>query len=240
MSEISVFPQLVRDPSLAERVNEAILQTIITGQLSPGDRLPSERELCEQFGVSRTVIREAIRGLQAKGVVHVRPGRGAEVAAVPASQITETLRLFIHGAGTQDLLDAGRISEVRAMLETRTAELAAVRSTSDDHTRMAHSVQALAMEEDLERASEHDVSFHRLIASATRNVLFVVLLDSVGQVLFELRRRSLARDGRRTSAAREHQRILDALVARDPERARRAMEEHLQESERYYDLPAPS
>jgi GntR family transcriptional repressor for pyruvate dehydrogenase complex len=235
MSETSVFPQLARDPSLAERVNGVLLASIVSGQLSPGDRLPSERELCEQFGVSRTVVREAVRGLQARGVVRVTSGRGAEVVAVPASQIAETIGLFIQGAGTQQLLDAAKISEVRATLEVRMVELACERGTEEDHVRLRHAVEAMEQAEDVQRASEHDIAFHRLIASATKNILFVVLLDSVGEVLMEVRRRSLSVEGRQAQAAREHRLILDAVVAHDVSAARGAMQGHLTTSEGYYD-----
>jgi GntR family transcriptional repressor for pyruvate dehydrogenase complex len=234
VAELSAFPQLARDPSLAEKVNVALMESIASGRLAPGDRLPSERELCDQFGVSRTVIREAVRGLQAKGVLRVRAGRGAEIVAVPASQITETIRLFLQGAGSQELLDAQKISEVRDTLELRLVELACARASDDDLRRMSDAVEAMADAKTTEAASEHDVEFHRLIAAATKNGLFVVLLDSVGDVLMEIRRRSLALPGRTEQAVAEHRRVLEALLARDVVTARAAMSDHLEGSQALY------
>lgn len=231
MTARSVFSQLVREPSLAERVTEAMLESIHAGQLSAGDRLPSERELCDQFGVSRTIVREAIRGLQAKGLVDVRAGRPAVVTATTASHVSESIRLFVRG-NSKDSLDPEKISEVRATLEVRMTELAAVRATDTDLEQME--IVLAAMAADVGRASEHDAKFHRLIAAATQNVLFVILLDTVGDVLMEIRRGSLALEGRRGRALVEHRRILDALRARDVPAARAAMEHHLAESMAFY------
>jgi GntR family transcriptional repressor for pyruvate dehydrogenase complex len=234
VDQVSLFAPLSREPSLSEKVTLALMDSISQGRLAPGDRLPSERDLCEQFGVSRTVIREAVRALQARGVLRVRAGRGAEVVAVPASQITEALALFLRGAHTQQVLDPERISEVRETLEVKLAELACRRAAPEDFELMSRAITAMEHEADVEQASQHDVEFHRLIASATQNVLFVVLLDSIGDVLMELRRRSLAVAGRRDQAVAEHRRILDALIARDVGAARAAMVEHLEGSRPFY------
>jgi GntR family transcriptional repressor for pyruvate dehydrogenase complex len=234
VGDAAAFPQLARDPSLAERVGIALMDSIASGRLAPGDRLPSERDLGEQFGVSRTVVREAVRGLQARGVLKVRPGRGAEVVALPASQITETFTLFLRGANTRQVLDGEHISEVRETLEIKLAELACLRATRDDLGLMEGVVAAMAAETDVERASKYDADFHRLIASATKNILFVVLLDSLDGVLMELRRRSLAVEGRRDAAVAEHRRILDALTAGDVVAARAAMADHLAGSRPFY------
>ena len=240
VAEAAAFQQLARDPSLAERVSLALMESIASGRLSPGDRLPSERDLGEQFGVSRTVVREAVRGLQARGVLKVRPGRGAEVVAPGASQITETFTLFLRGAGTQHAIDGEQISEVRETLEIRLAELACRRATREDLAQMEAAVAAMADETDVERASAYDMTFHRLIASATKNMLFVVLLDSLGDVLLELRRRSLSVPGRRDGAVAEHRRILDALIAGDVAAARAAMADHLAGSRPYYGRRVPA
>jgi GntR family transcriptional regulator, transcriptional repressor for pyruvate dehydrogenase complex len=192
LGEPDGFAQLERDPSLAERVTLALLNGIVSGRLRTGDWLPSERELGEQFGVSRTVVREAVRGLQARGVLKVRPGRGAEVVALPASQITEA------------------------------------------------AIAAMAEETDVEQASAFDMTFHRLIASATKNMLFVVLLDSLGDVLLQLRRRSLSVPGRRDGAVAEHRHILHALTAGDVVAARAAMADHLARSRPYYGGRVPT
>lgn len=240
MSTDSLFGAVTRSPSLAEEVTQALMESIASGRLMPGDELPAERELGNQFGVSRTIIREAVRSLQAKGLIEVRSGRGARISAVPASQITETIRLFLQGAQAQDLLDAEKISEVRTTLEVRMVELACERATDADLERLQRAVEAMDADEDVEQASEHDVAFHRLIALATYNALFVLLLDSIGDILMEIRRRSLAVEGRKDRAVEEHRRIADALLARDVAAARQAMVDHLEDSRSYYTANPPA
>jgi GntR family transcriptional regulator, transcriptional repressor for pyruvate dehydrogenase complex len=240
LGDPAAFAHLTRDPSLAERVGLALMDSITSGRLQPGDRLPSERDLGEQFGVSRTVVREAVRGLQARGVLKVRPGRGAEVVAVPVSHITETFTLFLRGANTHHGLNGEHISEVRETLEIKLVELACARATPEDLDLMARAIDAMAGETDVERASASDMQFHRLIASATKNTLFVILLDSLGDVLLALRRRSLAVDGRRDQAVAEHRRILAAMAERDVPAARAAMAEHLAVSRPFYGNGVPT
>src|SRR4029079_11682403 len=90
------FAQLSREPTLVERVAGSILDRIVAGELKPGDKLPSERELGEQFGVSRTVVREAVRGLTGRGVVTVRAGSGLRVAAIDPAAVSESLALLLR------------------------------------------------------------------------------------------------------------------------------------------------
>jgi len=87
----ALFALVAREPRLSDKVAERMLETILSNRLNVGDRLPSERELGEQFGVSRTVVREAVRALVAKGVIEVRSGSGLRVAAVDAESVRETM-----------------------------------------------------------------------------------------------------------------------------------------------------
>src|SRR5689334_8806196 len=96
------FPTLERAPTLSDRVTESVLTMITSNALRPGDRLPSERDLGVRFGVSRTVVREAVRSLAAKGVLDVRSGSGAVVARVGPDTAAQTLRLFVQGARGPD------------------------------------------------------------------------------------------------------------------------------------------
>src|SRR5687768_18134604 len=117
----ALFGQVTREPRLSDKVADMMLETILSRRLEVGDRLPSERELGEQFGVSRTVVREAVRALVAKGVIEVRSGSGLRVAAVDAAAVTESMSLYMRG-GT---LDFEKVHEVRALLEVHIAGIAA-------------------------------------------------------------------------------------------------------------------
>ena len=226
------FAVVAREPRLSDKVADQLRGMILARSLPPGARLPTERELGKQFGVSRTVVREAVRSLVAKGLVDARGGSGLVVSAVGASAVRETMGMFLHGSST---IQYPRIHEVRSVLEVRTTELAAARATREDIERLRAShegmTEALAGEPDLIRASELDVEFHRTIAEITQNELFVVMLDSIGDILLEVREATLGIPGRAHGGIEFHQRILDCIAAHDVAGAAAAMQAHLDDAE---------
>lgn len=206
-------------------MTDAILETIISNRLKPGDALPPERELGKQFGVSRTVIREAIRALHAKGLLEVRSGSGVRIVAVDASTVRESMRHFVKGS----MLEYGKVDEMRRVLEVAAAGLAAERATPDD---IADIDEPLALMEgsvdDLQTSIEVDLRFHRAIARATHNELFPVLHDSIGDMLVEVRRRNLSLGPQERRLVIEmHRRIRDCIAAHDVAGAQQAMSDHL-------------
>src|SRR5439155_10446564 len=184
-SRKTMFPRVTRAPRLSDKVADLLLETIVVRQLQPGERLPSERELGEQFGVSRTVIREAVRALAAKGVIEVRTGSGLRVAAVDSATVSESMSLFLRGSST---LDYPKVHEVRAVLEVEVAGLAAERATEDDIAKLRAICERMEAAADVEEAALQDVEFHRVIAAATHNDLYLLLLDSIGDALVQIRR----------------------------------------------------
>jgi len=127
-AEPALFPQVARERRLSDKVADMMLETILAGRFKVGDRLPSERALGEQFGVSRTVVREAVRALVAKGVIEVRSGSGLRVVAVNADAVHESMNLYLRGGR----LEFEKVHEVRALLEVHLAGLAAERASDDD------------------------------------------------------------------------------------------------------------
>lgn len=212
-----------RQAALSDEIAGKLLDTILSQELEAGHRLPSERELGEQFGVSRTVVREAVRGLAAKGVIDVKNGRGPQVAAVGASTVSEALGLFLHGRRL-DYLD---VHEVRLLLEVHVAALAASVATEANLAQIAEAHARMQADlGDVEAATQRDLEFHRAIARATHNDIFLVLLDSIGAHLAAVRRENLA-GGYGERAFEEHARILTCIESRDAEGARSAMASHL-------------
>jgi DNA-binding FadR family transcriptional regulator len=226
-----VFTQVVREPTLPDKVTELLLDRVLNGTLPSGTKLPSERELADQLGVSRTVVREAVRMLQAKGVLDVRSGGGARVAELDASLVGEPMKLYIRASGVLDGGGYDDLNEVRHTIEVRLAVLACAAATDEDLDRLrsAHTAFVTGIG-DVETASRFDVEFHRTIAEITHNRLYVVLLDAIGTVLLDVRRSALRVRENAVLARRQHQAILDAIVARDQDAAREAMHRHLEDS----------
>lgn len=220
----ALFGQVAREPRLSDKVADMMLETILSRRLEVGDRLPSERELGEQFGVSRTVVREAVRALVAKGVIEVRSGSGLRVAAVDAAAVSESIGLFLRGGS----IDFEKVHEVRTLLEVHIAGVAAERSTEEDVGRLREVHERMQREEgDVEAAARDDLEFHRAIARATQNDLYLLLMDSIGTSLIDIRRENLG-SGSAPMTLSQHATILDRIAARDPHGSRQAMETHLE------------
>lgn len=226
------YQALERMPTLSDRVTNSVLELIAQAALKPGDRLPSERDLGERFGVSRTVVREALRSLAAKGVLDVRSGSGATVARVNVERASEALRLYVQSAqGGVDGVTYAQINDVREMIETRVARMAASSASNQDVARLlAVHEEFRANADDPEITSRLDVAFHRAIAESVHNPLFLVMLDSVEPVLLEIRRRVARVPGRPGRAIEAHGLILQRIRERDAEGAELAMTAHLEES----------
>lgn len=218
------FPHVQREPRLSDKVAELILESILSDRLSVGEKLPSERELGEQFGVSRTVIREAVRALAAKGVIEVRSGSGLRVATVSANAVAESMSLYLRGGSVA----FEKVQEVRALLEVHLAGLAADRSTRNDIRALSEIHSRMQQDQaDVEALASYDLEFHRLIAAATQNELFLLLLDSIGTSLIDIRRSNLS-SGATPMTLGQHEAILERIKARDAEGARAAMKRHLE------------
>jgi GntR family transcriptional regulator, transcriptional repressor for pyruvate dehydrogenase complex len=157
-------------------------------------------------------------------VIEVRSGSGLRVAAVDATAVTESMSLFFRG-GT---LDFEKVHEVRALLEVHIAGLAAERATSADLARLREVHERMEREAgDVESAARDDLEFHRAIARATQNDLYLLLLDSIGSTLIDIRRKNLG-SGSAPITLGQHDQVLDRIAARDAAGARAAMASHLE------------
>lgn len=207
---------------LAAEAAERLREHLMDGGADAQGRLPSEALLARALGVSRTVLREALKILEGKGLVELAQGRRARLRPAHPQAAIEGLEFMLRGDGAS----LARLVEVRRPLESEIAALAADRA---EPRHLEAAARALA---DLEAASalparvEADVRFHRVLAEATGNPLFVLLLDTVASLLRTSRVRSIGRHGVH-AAVEGHRRILAALRRRDRAAARRAMEAHL-------------
>lgn len=225
-----MFRAIERDETLTGRVTDQVEQLILEDQLRPGDKLPPERELATRFQVSRTVVREAIRSLAARGLVAVRQGSGTTVSAPSVDSVTQPLTLLLRA--NRGELDCAKVIEVRRVLEIEIAGVAAVRRTSQNLDAMELILEDRAgAKADPKAFAEWDMAFHLALARSTQNELFLLLLDSIAGVMRQVREVGFQVPGTPERAYLFHRKILDQVTKGSTEGARRAMREHLMESE---------
>jgi len=221
---------LKREQRLSGRVAKQLEELIVQGTLKTGQRLPAERELAEMFDVSRTVIREAVHNLTARGLLHVQSGSGTFVSGPSADSVADCLRLLLRSRAQDFYVE--NLHEVRRVLEEEIVARAALRATDEDIADLEEILQGMVEKSGDPKASANlDVEFHRALAVSTHNPLFIILLDSIGDLLLEIRHLSLLDPETAPKALYHHGNVLDKVKTRDPQRARLAMAAHLDQSE---------
>ena len=219
-----------RRPSLSSQVADAIRGQIEAGYYAPGDKLPTEPALIDKFGFSRTVVREAIAALRADGLVESRHGSG--VFVIGPRQIDPGLRLFT--SETNKISDIIEELELRIGIEVEAAALAAVRSSPAQEVEIQSQVDLFeTLVAQGRPTDEVDFQFHMAIAAATNNARFRMFLEHIGRRMIpRVKFRSVMGGvdplpSRDEPILREHREIAQAIMARDPDRAREAMRRHL-------------
>jgi GntR family transcriptional repressor for pyruvate dehydrogenase complex len=210
-----------------ELVEERLLGLISSGRLGPGDAMPSERELAQQYAVGRSSIREALRMLESKGVIRSSGGTSFRVAEL-GNALNHSLDFLL----SVDQADFAELFEVRHMLEAEASALAAMRHVQADIGELARQIEAmdagLGDEQDFIIA---DLRFHMAIAQATRNRLIVHLMHAIRTQLQRSLARSFHVPGSPQHTIEMHRVILEAIAAREPDEARRRMHEHVSQVE---------
>lgn len=219
---------IVQRVSPTHQVREQLLTAIQNGDYPPGSALPSERVLCETFGVSRVSVREAVAGLEAMGLITVQHGRGAFVRDSVHDQYAGPFGTYLI-QHREELLELLR---VRGALDQLAAEEAALRSTESGLNAMLAANDAFhdAVRDDqpdFGRIAALDVAFHVAIAKAAGGRLLPTLLTELNGILDESRRMTLSRPGQLERSAQQHQAIVDAIKDGNASMARRAAEKHL-------------
>jgi GntR family transcriptional repressor for pyruvate dehydrogenase complex len=218
----------VRKGRRYEQVAEQIQRLIASGALSPGDRLPPERELAAKFGVGRSSLRDAIRTLEVMGIVESRHGSGTVVRDLSTDSLVVPLASVL--AHKRELV--AELLDVRRMIEPALAARAAANATEEELSRLEDILQRQAEKVRRgERSIEEDSEFHYAIALAARNSVVLQVLDVLMDLLRESRTRSLQVKGRPERSCAGHQRILRAIKRRDGPAAEAAVRKHLKEIE---------
>jgi GntR family transcriptional repressor for pyruvate dehydrogenase complex len=219
---------LEREQRLYERVVEKIIALIQDGTWAAGDRLPPERDLAEAFGVSRTVVREAVKTLEARSVLETLTGSGVYVRRPDSAMVSRSLRMYLQLLD-QDDIDL-RLAEIRRVLEVEIAALAAARATAEERQELRRLCQEMRKHAGAPRVlAEMDFQLHLLLAEATRNELFGVLLTPLIEQLREHFVYAWEHYGGRPveSVFAQHEAVVAAVEAGDAELARSAMAAHI-------------
>jgi GntR family transcriptional repressor for pyruvate dehydrogenase complex len=236
VSLLALLEPLPPTQSRASELVDRVAGEITSRRIEPGARLPTEQEMMAAFGVSRTVVREAVAALRAEGLVETRQGVGAFV-----TRDAQRRPFRIDPAEVRSITDVLNVMELRTGVEVEAAGIAAERTTTSTRNQIARALHAfdLALQRG-EAAIEEDFRFHQAIAEAARNPQFVRFLEFLGRFLIP--RQSIRVGLQRPQDLKayleriqsEHRRIYDAIRAGDSPAARRAMRRHLMGSRRRY------
>ncbi|MFJ6078837.1 FadR/GntR family transcriptional regulator [Pseudarthrobacter sp. NPDC092419] len=218
--------------TLAVAVFEDLLERILSGELKPREPLPSEPEIAREADVSRLTVREALKTLQAQNIVAVRRGLGTFVNPVEEwTGLEAILRAASRGTGGDEV--ALRLLEVRRMVETGSAELAAKNARPEHLAAMHESIRELEDAHaagDLDRVTVADLAFHDAVLRASANPFLPALLGQLGNLLYSTRRETSAFVEVQRHAIEHHHLVLAAIETRKPETARKAMEDHINQT----------
>lgn len=213
----------IKRQKLPDSVVDRLLEVVRSGEFGPGGRLPAERTLATQLGVSRASLRNALTRLELMGVLEVRQGDGTFVRDSAAETLSLPFQGLLRGLPqtAQDLL------EFRQILEPEAAALAATRATREQISslRACLDQQYLTATRGV-KLSQDDLEFHTLIAQMVGNTVILRVLETLQQLMQHLRTHTLKGD-RPELTLQEHAQILSAIEARDPVAARAAMADHL-------------
>lgn len=217
--------KLVRTSRLYEQIVQQIEESIVRGDLKPGDQLPAERDLAHRFGVSRTAVREAVKALREKGLVEAYSGRGTFITDGTTQAVRQSFDLMVKIGQPEG---STHLAQVRAILEPEIAALAATRIQEAELATMREAVSVMDKAgQDPDAYIEADLDFHLALAEGAANPLILSLLDSIVGLLREQRLRIFRVPGGPERGQVHHKRILEAVERHDAEKARQAMRQHL-------------
>ncbi len=225
-SSVQLF-RTVRVSRASQDIVQQIKESIFAGKLAPGDRLPSEKELVEQFGLSRITVRDALRVLESQGLIAIKVGAGggafvANPSSKPLSNMLSDM-LRLQGGATRELVEA------RHVIETSIVTFAAQRAIAEDLEAMRRAIVAAraARAAGDPRFTPHSVDFHIALAKAAKNQVLLFTVNSLQTFFHETLDRLLPDDRMAQRAIEDHQKLLNAIAAHDVEQANQVMREHL-------------
>lgn len=212
----------IKKISVSEQISNRIQELITSGTLKPGEKLPSERELCIQFNVSRTSVREALKGLLSTGLLEKRKD-GTYIRKSIKDILIKPMQILLTSKG----LTISEIFEARIILETQNAKLAALKATEDDLYQMSKCIEIMTNPDStIEEKMDSSVEFHNLISKATKNKVLYDMYQVIYSILDRMRNQSDTIKNLEKSII-SHVEIYEKIKARDETGAERVMQSHI-------------
>ena len=220
--------QPVKTGKISERIARQIKDTILNGAMKSGDRLPPERELVERFQASRISIREALKNLEASGLLTIKPGSGVFVSEVNSKPMSESLASILR----IKKISLSELTEARMILEPNIAKLACDRLTPEDLQKLEENIAgALRIVKSNVSASGKNIEFHSLLAETTRNSVLTLTVKTLLDVLQEMASEIVDDSPQNVKIAsqtvRHHKKIFEALKEKDAEKVFELMRKHI-------------
>jgi len=226
---VGEFLPNIKSPKLKTRVYDLLLDLIVDGKYRDNDMLPPERILCEELGVSRTVVREAIKSLETRGILSVIHGKGIKVNPATSHDIANAFMLYLRrqdrDVSLKDLI------EVRYAIETEIAYQAAVKAENEDIKLLQDILKK--NEEAINQVDKFvilDLDYHLKLAYITRNIIFITIIEALVIPLRKSREETVSPSDN-VRAFSEHKNIFESIKEHNPEKARNLMFDHLRHVE---------
>ncbi|MDR1955311.1 MAG: FadR family transcriptional regulator [Treponema sp.] len=217
------FSTLKRSSTVA-RIVEHLIDLIKSSSLQVGDKLPAERQLCEMIGVSRPILREALKALQVMNIIDMRQGAGTYIKSLEPEDVVEHLDIVFH-------LDSSLyhdLYEARRVLETSLAAMAAEKISDREILLIEENLRQAAADMDDEQAFfDRDLELHGMIMKAAGNRVIPVFMQSINKLALLIRQKTNAMPRIRRNTIQDHEAILRALKSRNPQESAAAMERHI-------------
>ncbi len=204
-------PRPLERSSLSAQLFEQLRTQILAGQYAPGDRLPPERELCESFQVNRGSVREALKRLEQTRLIRIRQGDGSVVLDFRAHAGFDLLSHLVMPGGTLNPLALRSVLEFRALIGPEIARLAALRATPEHVEHLADLVTQIKQCEDNETFQQLDFEFYKVMARASENVAFLLVLNSITDVYAESRQHFASMFAKSTDSHQIYRRVQQAI-----------------------------
>ncbi len=222
MSDSNWLSDPVKKGPVSRLVLDRIKEALINQELKPGDFLPSELELAQKFGVGKSSVREAIKMLEAMGVIQIKRGQGMMICEIPVQNTVDTLafQLLIHQGEVQDIVD------VRTMFEIAYTIIAMDKADEEDLKKIEQSVKNLEQKiEQGVQTLEDDIDFHRSILYSTHNPY----IERIGETIMQLFFNSIKKSVRNTPelVLSDHRKIFEAILQRDESAVRSAIQDSI-------------